>query len=78
MSSISPTTTTRTCARCRSNPTLTPALDTCRQCLRRQCEIDRENRRAAQRLALQRARDERARRSWQAPAGLAEPEGDAP
>ena len=53
--------TTRICARCGLAPTLTPNLSMCRACLKAQVDRDRENRAAAQRLALQRAREERTR-----------------
>ena len=55
-----------TCPRCKAAPTLTPKLSLCRECLRKQVDADREHRLAAQRLAMERAREARAGR-WQRP-----------
>lgn len=67
-------TTARICSKCRSAPTLTPNLSVCRGCLKAAVDQDRENREARQQLALERARDERARRNWQRPISLEEVE----
>jgi hypothetical protein len=36
--------TTRTCTRCRTKPTLLPAMSICRECLQRQVEAERRQR----------------------------------
>jgi len=51
----------RICSKCGSAPTLTPNLSRCRACLKAEVDRDRENRAAAQRLALGRARESRTR-----------------
>jgi hypothetical protein len=37
-------TASRICARCRTNPTLLPAMSICRECLQRQVEAERRQR----------------------------------